>query len=250
MIKVIKSYFTEPFNLIDDTSDVIAGWWVENPDWTDPGNGNEVSSGVDSFSDLGYNMPMLKTGAAAPDYFDSLSNLNGKPGLSFSDSSGDFLEVNWLVYLSEVGGSTAQPDSLAIMFTWTGSAATQYFFDGDGIAYRAMIARTSSNMRLYAGATLNTGTDITANIPYLVVVHRNGTSSRIDVIGNAASDSDTGNAGTNKLYGYHWGSNYTGGSQTDFDSPFAISVDGNIFEKSWYNDFKNWCSMYYGVDGG
>ena len=70
----------------------LGAWWASDPSWSNPGDGNAVSSWRD-YSGNGYDLSQ-GTGTKQPLYRASFANLNGQPAVQF-DGSNDFLFQGW-----------------------------------------------------------------------------------------------------------------------------------------------------------
>ena len=175
-------------------------------------NGDPVATWPDLSGNA--NDALQAIGGLEPTYTTGL--LNGKPGLHFTRTSGQFLQTVSLFTLS-------QPYTFFIVSRSTSSLVSQYYLDGGsqntGILNINVIL--PNTFYLYAGSGLASAAGTVTNFNYVSVIY-NGGSSLIAINGSANSVS-SGSTGITGL---------TVGTDAGYTGTY---LDGDILEIIYYN---------------
>lgn len=179
----------------------LAGWhtafWASDPDWSNPGNGNAVSTWRDG-SGGGHDASQA-TSSKRPIYRSSSAGMNNRPVVEF-DGVDDFLQTASFTGL-------AQANEIIVIGRFRSlDATTRMICDGIASGNRHRATATSSVWGIYAGIALTGGTPDTSG--HLIRPVFSGT----DTLDIDATNVISGNAGTNTITGVTLGSAFDGAS--------------------------------------
>jgi hypothetical protein len=160
----------------------VSAYWAEDPSWSNPGDGNAVSSWRDAgtaAADVAQ-----ATGSVQPTYRASVAALNSKPAIQFDGAD----------HLDATGISTiAQPFCVVTVLNIATVASNQIFInDQTGTSDNLLGVSTSGPAySVRSDTVLSAGTATTGG--QLLVVKFDGASTTLEKNGSVAG---TGNAGT------------------------------------------------------
>ena len=208
-----------------------AAFWAEDPDWTNPGDGNSVASWKNAGSgDFGN--ATQGTASLQPIFHSSDAAFNGKPVVQ-GDTSDDYL-------VTGAGTEIAQPNTWVVIAAST--SGSEHIMDGRVSGRRTTVYRWQ-NLRWFAGDNrspgVNLGTDGTS--PHLVVAEANGSSSVLEIDG---TQEDAGNIGTNGLDGVTLFSFVNGGGGYGGKIAFAGIYNGTLTSQE-KADILAWSRSHY-----
>lgn len=166
------------FNPITQVSALHAAW-AEDPSWTNPGDGNAVSSWRDGGSN---GTDFTNTGSARPLFRSSTAALNSKPTIQF-DGTDDYLR----------GSNPAQAQPYKIIVVWQYVSVTSGRIVGTA-GGAGGINTQGAAWRINAGVSLSGGTPNTS--PHVMRATFDGASSQFWLDGTSVM---SGNAGTNQI---------------------------------------------------
>lgn len=216
-----------------------AAWWADDPLWSNPGDGNLVST----WRDLSGNLRSLDQGTAGqrPIYRSSVSGLNNRGGIEF-DGSDDYLQsTTW---------SVTQPLTIIAVGYQTSTA------DGNGwFTLREIIngifligrAGASNVWRLNAGSSIDSvGAPDTSK--HLLRGYCNTTAS---VLALDETTIASGNIGTNAGTFYAVAAAQTASATPTNPTPgtfgFFGVYGGDITADGQWSTFKSQLGTYYGI---
>lgn len=214
--------------------DWYAAFWAEDPDWTNPGDGNPVSSWRNAGSG-DWGNAVQATVAYQPTFFASQVSFNNKP-IVHGDLSDDFL-------LTDSGTKAFQPNTYVLIAAATGPG--QHYMDGESTARRHTVY-SWQNVNWYSGINRSPAVDlgIDSTTPHLVIADFNTTSSVLEVDGTQI---DAGDVGNDELQGV---------TLFAYRPPVAGGYGGNIAFAAIYNgllpaqdkaDLLAWSQSHYGT---
>lgn len=151
------------------------GVWAEDPDWTNPGNGNTITSWRNFGTPAN---PFDQTYSSKPTF--STTGLGGQP-TSVAAGAASLLPTSF--------ASSAQPNTFVLVAEANSSSAD--FVDGGGVR-RHLVDLSSGKMRMFSGLVLSDTTDLTLNTPHMVVAEFNTSSSRLLIDGSVVASGDAG----------------------------------------------------------
>lgn len=207
-----------------------AQYWTDDPSWTNPGDGNPVST----WRDMTVNgRDASQSLTVRPTFRSSWAALNNRPGIQF-DGNNDRLNTTSF--------SVNQAFSIAIICSdWVASGTgARLVCSGTGI--QTWAATGPNSAYAYAG-TISAGVSQDTS-PHLWVFYFNGASSAIEKDGS----STTVNTGTGNL-----SSGLTLGARGDGILNGAVVMayvslhSGDVRSQSNWSSFKSWAATTYGI---
>lgn len=209
-----------------------AAFWADDPEWTNPGDGNPVSSWRDGGSE---GKPATQgTGSMQPTYNASVPAFNGKATIS-GDGVDDFLQTaNW-------SGVLAQPFSVFCVGNFSGTGMDMW--DGNDATNSAYFRARSLNYRIHAGTIAQGGTPDTD--PHYFLANYVGASSGLLIDGATIISAD---AGSNGIDGLSILANQGGGMPNGGHIAFIGVVPVTTwFGNAGFAPFGPWVEDYYGI---
>jgi hypothetical protein len=224
-----------------------AAWWTEDPSWTAPADGGNVTS----WRDYSGNSFALSTFSVAPTLTAANSALNGKPTV-------DFLESATQALRSSADFTQTQPFSVfAVLADWNSTTGSNQgaLIASSLLTGPQILAGTTSVAGIYAGSGIARAASpqsSTGAHAWAFVV--NSTSSKIVKDGTPAAVS--GDPGPN----YYGGSTFKiavgnrGGSENSGNGLFGTAkiaflgvYSGDITADSKWAQLKAWTAAHYGL---
>ena len=215
-------------------------FWVEDPNWTDPGDGNAVSSWRnDGSGDWGD--AAQATGTKQPLYRSSVAALNSQPAIDF-DGTDDNLK-------SAVGtGQAGAMTVVAVVDLQSPDGNYRYIHDratepSDPAKNRFITGLTSSNTwRMYVDSAVEGGSPASGG-QLLFIYFASGGTSTLDVDG---TQDLSGNPGTVSTNGFTLGADYGGGVPTGMRLAFFALKIGALTATE-ESDLLSWAQSHYGT---
>lgn len=210
-----------------------SAFWAEDPDWTNPGDGNEVTSWRDAGSNAA---DAAKVDANGPAYLASVAAFGGKPGIDISSSSSRGR-------LQQSGAIATQPGTFATIVLWDDFSSGDII---DGVTNRWLLDRPSTTglIRVFAGTSVNTTINSSAGVS-VILWDVNGASSSLYVNGTTQTGLSPGSASlSNTLIG---GTNSTA---TPGTFAFFGVTSGALMTTDEKTAFVEWAFDYYGAGTG
>lgn len=184
----------------------LHAFWADDPDWTDPGDGNPV----DSWRNHSGGGNIANTGAARPTFDASNPDFNDHAVIDFVPGSSQYLTVNTT--------DVAQPYKAIVVFKADNAAALQNIL-GSGNGTQGFRITAAGGYTLAAGSSLNVGTaDTDMHVARFTM---NNTSSELWIDGASVG---TGTVGTNgnAFLSVGAGTNGGAGAANFFDGQVAF----------------------------
>jgi hypothetical protein len=226
-------FFDDPVNDISWTT----AYWAEDPNWTNPGDGNPVSSWAAA---VGGTKPLTQgTADNRPTYQASVSGLNNQPAIRF-DGTDDYL-----VCLEATFGAISQTDTVVMIFKNNDTgASTQIFSTGDSGVLNSiqMIRELGGSWQAFSGLNGLNGETV-SDSAYLVRSYFASTSGVLEINGSATA----GNNGNGTLRGLAVGASNGGTNPAEIDLAFWGVISGDITSLDKWTGFKAWASSHYGI---
>lgn len=207
-----------------------AAYWASDPLWSNPGDGNKVSSWRD-LSGSGLDVTQGGADSSKPTYRASYASLNNQPAVEFTTGS-DYLSVT-------LGTPKAQPLTVVGIVRQSDTTGNRYFMQNQ-FGLFALGSRRSTTPAIYAGGFVNSSVSSDTNA-HLMYGYFNGASSYIVV----DSTKSTGNPGTNDISGSLRLSNSTNGMVGGV--AFVGVYVGDIEANANWAAFKAGITATYGV---
>lgn len=211
-----------------------AAFWADDPSWTNPGDGNPVTSWRDAGTE-GVD-PTQATASIKPTFRSSTASLNNRATVEF-DAGDNLVSTNW-------GSSITGISGIFIVFDLDATGTVQ-LFDGNDSGNRRGMYLDGGSWRLFCGTVQAGGTNDT-NAHYADMKVGTTTSNLDDLNIDGASVISGVNSGTNNMDGIVIGSNYTGGGKIDGHIAFLGIKDGD-WAGSELSDLRTWAASYYGI---
>lgn len=213
-------------------------FWAADPAWSNPGDGNAVSSWRD-FS--GNNRTASQgTGSKQPIYRAAASAVNNQPAVQF-DGSDDALATASFTTLT-------QTLSVVAVFNTTVTATGKFVWDGIDGTNRAALWSNYSGTQVYDAFAGSDGITSTTwvNALQMIRVTFAGASTVVEKNGTSLG---TVSAGTGGLAGVTLGCRFSNlGSNTMAGHIAFLGVyNGNVASDSNWSSFKSWVASYYGL---
>jgi hypothetical protein len=203
-----------------------SAYWAEDPGWTPPADGADIADWRDAGT---AGLDTDTTTTSYPDY--AASGLGGKP-CAIKPTSSAYLDAD------PFASPLSQPNTIVIV--GQPHATDDDFFDST--PSRHLVDLTSGNLRLYAGATFNSGLAVSSSAPHVMIAVFNGASS-IAYVDNVASAA--GNAGSNSLDRSRLFYAAAGGRA--LTKMAFVGVYDGVLSEADRNDMEAWAADHYGV---
>lgn len=213
-----------------------SAFWAEDPAWSNPGNGNAVSSWNDA-SGNGRHATQATAGNR-PTFRSSTAVLNSKPTVQF-DGVNDWLSQATFTALSE-------PGEIVIVGALTSTAtAYGYFVDGTGAGGgpRWTVGKSGAvaTWELFQGAIIDTGaTDLLGH--YFDAQFASGANDKLIVDGTTVI---SGDAGSRQCDSLTIGAALSGGSSFMPCHIAFIGLKGSALTTQERTDLRTWAQSYY-----
>jgi len=216
------------------------GWeaahWASDPMWSNPGDGNAVSSWRDG---AGHGHTLTQsTPEYQPLYRNAVASLGGKPGVDF-DGTNDYLKSDAF--------SFAQPMSIVMIVSgWVAGGGNRYLFGSGPPPSVFMRGESSSALNVFAGTILGASLSLDSG-GHVYRGFFNGASSV------AAKDAATvsGEAGPDGIpsAGFAIGAYAQTGiaGWADINVAFVGVSAGDITANPNWAAFKTWVTSFYGI---
>lgn len=205
-------------------------FWADDPNWSNPGDGNAVSSWRDYSGNS--RTATQGTGANQPIFRSSYASLNGRGAVDYT-SSGQWLSTPTF--------TLAQPFTMLAIARTTSTAAARWLMaDTDGSLALELNRFTTPTM--YAGAFVNSTVTMDTSA-HMVYGYFAGASSFIV----CDATKTTGSAGTNTFSATYLSLAYRLGNSLLGGLAFAGLYSGNIESDPNWATFKAGVASYYGV---
>lgn len=216
-----------------------AAFWADDGGWSNPGNGNAVSS----WHDLsGNSRPAAQaTGANQPLFRSSVAGLNGRAGVEFDGSNDRLVTATWT--------NLSQPFTFVLIATWASLGSGQKgAMDGPAGSPAGLFTDTSTNtIDLYSGGGgYWRGPGISTGL-HAVRAKFSSTSSVICVDGSGTGSNVPSGPGTNGCTGLTIGSLRDGSGASAFTVGFAAVYAGDVTGHANWAVFCSWVSATYGA---
>jgi len=208
--------------------------WADDPDWTNPGNGNAVSSWRDG-SGNGFNA-VQATGANQPIYRSSVALLNNRAAVDF-DGVNDLLTASTTLSAPFSGIWIGKRDGAG-----TGSNPRVLHFNTAG-GYEAVLESSmTGNWAAYYGTFIDSGVNAVATPVVALRVLMSDVTHRISVNGTLSSQA-SGGPPSMAAFGIGFGD----GEAANIHTAFAACAVGDITADANWSAFVSWVSNYYGL---
>lgn len=212
-------------------------FWADDPSWSNPGDGNAVSSWRDFSGNS--RTATQGTGGNQPIFRASTTNLNNRASVDF-DGSNDFLVTASFTALS-------QPVSVVVVAEWKGgTGANDYLFNvGLPSDILAVLRRNSDGLWRANPGTTGLGTISATAAGHAISIVFNNTSTSFRVDNNSAN---TGGAGTRQAAQVHLGAfDSTPTEPGDYRIAFFGLYNGTVTSDGQWSTFKAALNTYYGT---
>ena len=212
----------------------VHAFWAEDPSWTDPGDGNIVTS----WRNDGSNGTAVTPGASGPVYRSSTTKMNSKATVEF-DGVNDYLAM------AEAAATVSQAGTMVVVFNFDSIGAGDNVVSGRDATARWMIdAASTTSLRIYAGTVLGS-TTIAAGTTYVAVAKFDGASSNLRINGSSVL---SGNAGTWALEGLMLAANTTPNNDyMDGHIGYVAVFGSDITGESWFSEYEDGLATHYGA---
>lgn len=212
-----------------------AAYWASDPLWSNPGDGNEVTSWRDY---SGNSLTLSRVGGVnGPTYRASVTELNNQPGI-------DFDGINDRLWCTTTTGTT-QPDSIVLIVRADSiSANKQRWIDNQtGTGDRQLVegAYVDGKALLWAGSLASSSLSATTGAYFMTALF-NGASSWIERAGTRSATINPNTAGLGGIMVGNANSIYADGVVA-----FAGVYDGDITANANWATFKAGATATYGV---
>ena len=215
-----------------------AAFWADDPSWSNPGNGNAVSSWRDGTG--GTNHAVQATGTKQPLFRSSVTALNNRGGVEF-DGVNDILVAPI--------SSIAQPYSMVVISQFVANTDNTYVMTTAASGASPGIRQVNSSgfvFGLYAGTAYNSTAAADTN-GFLVTGYFNGASSVVTKDGTAAASGAAGATATGTTLNL---AAFGSTSPTAFSNQrlaFVGLISGNVTTNGAWTQFKSDTATYYGL---
>lgn len=222
------------FDLLADISWAHA-YWAEDPDWTDPGNGNNITDMRDAGSE---GIDLQPDATRTIEYQASYANLNSRPAWIFdgtqsrtADASGDTTK--------------AQPNSIVVI-GWLDSTHSPHptILDGGANTTRHLLRNygDGGNIQMFAGSNREFAGG--ADGAFVLVTTWNGASSSCRMNGSALTVGGT--VGTHSLDAFRLGSDEAGANY--FKGAIAfMGIKSSAFASEEESALETFANSHYGI---
>jgi hypothetical protein len=226
--------------LFDPLSDIAwhSAYWAEDPDWTNPGDGNQVTS----FRDGSGNGRTLTAPGTGPTFTASVAVMNSRPALTYTSVANRRLTAASFTTI-------AQPFSLVFVVRYNAptNGPSSRLFDNAGIGTgRAIAGNNGGAGFIMLNETLVNSTPTPpapSSTRALNVFKFQGSSSWVESNGVRSSNVNPGTAG---LGGIGIASD---GASSHFVGNIAfIGVyAGDVTTDAAWSDYETWCADLYDI---
>lgn len=217
------------FDILNDIAWHTA-FWADDPNWTNPGDGNAVAQWDDGTGNTRH--ATQATGGDQPIYRASVAALNSQPAVQF-DGAGDFLKTATWTELS-------QPNTIVAVGQWTTTANASAMFDGAITSKRHLLYISGGFWTMNAGAN---GPQVSANTDPHLFVARYAASPSLEVDGTGGTTQSEGSQGLTGITLGAWGDDrfYLPG----YIAFFGV-FDGEL-SAGELSDIETWAADAYGL---
>lgn len=218
---------------------MLREFWAEDPDWSNPGDGNAMTTWRDAGTLDDDLSATTNGGGNAPKYV--ASGINGKPSISF-----DATAENVGGCLFTAAGRVDPPFSVVVVgLARTTPTAAEYFTDSDDRhTNRAVVGLLSSTWRGGNSFALDAGTSDTVAHVFTLTVASNDLELFVDGVSVGTDTSGT----AVKFNGLTVGANNVQINQfLDGLIPYVAVFDGDIVSQTGYSDWLAEIIDYYGI---
>lgn len=206
-------------------------FWASDPSWSNPGDGNSVSS----WRNAGSNgtAAAQATGGNRPIYRSSYANLNSQPAVEFVST--DSLNV--------VTSAISQPNHVYVVLYHGSATGDRSVIDcGTGNRHLLRLRTNSGTLQMFAGISVTPGTAIGTASAQAAALY-NGASSTLRVNGQ----SHTGlSVGGQSLDDMRIGADQAGGTPLIGAIAF-LAVKNSALTAGELDDLDAWAQSTYGV---
>lgn len=216
--------------------------WAGDPDWSNPGNGNAVSTWPDRSGNA--NDLTQATGTRQPIFRSSVAALNWQSAIEFDTSDDDMASSTFSLaqpFSVVVVGNITQLSSFAdLLFLRSSDAApyTSYATDGG----------TPNRFRIYdSPGDLLAGTETVDADPHFFAAVFNGITSKILLDSQTWSGGNLGSDAATQLW---LNSNALGGNWGGGHRAYVGLFDGDITADANWTALLEWINSTYGVTTG
>lgn len=201
-----------------------AAWWASDPGWSNPGDGNVVTTWRDG---TGNGRDMTGSGSTKPTYRASVAAFNNKPAIDFTAAS------KTLTLTDSLSGGFS---FVVICNHTTVDGSNRYSFGNfsDGWMVGAL---NTSNWRLYNGMDTAVAPNTSA---HMFVGYVNSGSSKLLVDATSAS----GSIGTSAYTAPAWNPFFGGWLGY---AVWGSLIAGDVTANSQWSAFKSWVTATYGI---
>lgn len=211
-------------------------FWASDPGWSNPGDGNAVSSWRD-YSGNGHTATQA-SGSLQPLFRSSVSALNNQPAVEF-DGSNDAMAT---------ASFTAVPQTLSVVVVFKALTLSNIDFLYDGLAdpNRCIVYLNATvTMQFYSGTDVNTGLAMTTNAQLFRATHA-GASSVLERNGTSLGTFSTG---TNSMTGITLCNRGPGdtGTAGKMQIAFFGLYAGDVSANANWSTFKAGVASTYGL---
>jgi hypothetical protein len=213
-------------------------FWAEDPSWTNPGNGNAVSSWRNDGSNG--TAATAPAGTNEPTFFSSYANLNSRPAITF-DGATDYLKVAAADTVSK-----SQPITFSVALYVPDYTNDEYLFDGDGDRVLAGLKLSqwlirSTSFR-YSATTPTNGAHVVHFVP-------NDPASECKWVVDGGTSTVGLSPGPTAITGLIIGSGNRYASTVASASTFGFAAmhEGDITGQAWFAEYDAGLRTHYGV---
>ena len=226
------------FNPLDYGTPSYA-FWAADPDWSNPGDGNAVTSWRNDGSASPTTIGEIGSGTSVT-YRSAASAMASKPALQIT-SGGKALEV-----LRSAMSSVSQPSTLVTAIHVTSTTSGGHIVDSPN-ATRNLFQHNGTSWVVFAGGTPRTQGTAALNTTYVTAVVYNAASSVLRV--NGSNVALAGSPGTDARDGIRIFSNESeGGNATTSGFVAYVGIfPSDITGESWFSTFEGGLRTMYGV---
>lgn len=209
--------------------------WAEDPSWSNPGDGNNITTWRNNGSDA-VNFSLSTGGTNPPVFRSSVAALNSKPAIESTNGE----------KLMEITGASAtsisQPNTVVMVVNDTTASGTRVFWDGESA--RNLCYSDTTNFNLFAGTIQTAGSSVTGAL--LLVGVYNGASSKLRVNGSETTVSAT--IGTAAMDGFRLLADFNDGTaRVDGHISYTAVYDGDLTADGGFSSWEQNIADYYGI---
>lgn len=219
-------------------------FWTEDPSWSNPGNGNTLSSWRNNGS-AGNALVQAGGTALEPTYRSSVAALNSKPAIQF-DGSGGAGNADYLYINSSDTATQSQPLTFGVVVKLDTTADQRIITCEGSAATRNIVDVASGAWRGHAGSGISGGTANTNG--HLIVFKSNGASSVLRLDGTTLA---SGNAGSQGMDGIVMGRNLSKSTPySDMHVAYWFMYVGDLTADGGFAAWANSIASHYGLTQG